>query len=118
MSSHRSSVWIKCRECGHTTRALTVMAKRVLSERNGCPSCQSQAAPILQPTSSGANISLLQWQLGMSEWERTAMSRGTDPSQIAEHPFQDSWGRKAIRHIAALSSQRMLQPKAYSNKGD
>ncbi len=52
----RTSVWVLCEECGHTSRVLSVMASRVLKERKHCPQCQSAAAPSLHYTAAGAYI--------------------------------------------------------------
>lgn len=58
MNGSSSSVWIQCRQCKHTSRALSVMLNRVLAERRACPQCASVQSPSLQLTCSGSGISL------------------------------------------------------------
>ena len=52
----RSAIWIRCGECGHVSRALAVMASRVLEERRQCPTCFSTDPPFLSLAQAGAHI--------------------------------------------------------------
>ncbi len=54
--AEHTSIWVLCEDCGHTSRVLSVMASRVLKERQHCPQCQSKNAPTLHYTAAGAYI--------------------------------------------------------------
>lgn len=53
-----SAIWLTCRECGHTTRVLALLASRVLARRMHCPECQSTCEPCVNATPAGSGISL------------------------------------------------------------
>ena len=55
-TAEQTSAWVLCGECGHTSRVLSIMASRVLKERQHCPQCRSTAAPSLHHTAAGAHI--------------------------------------------------------------
>lgn len=53
-----NAIWLTCRECGHTSRVLALLASRVLKTRSACPQCASTAVPCLNSTPIGTSVSL------------------------------------------------------------
>ncbi len=67
----QSAIWVTCRECGHTSRVLSVMASRVLQDRDKCSECFSAELPRLNQTPVGTGIVL-------SDLQRAALRETED----------------------------------------
>ncbi len=111
-----SAVWMTCRDCGHTTRALALMASRVLKTRTHCPECSSTCEPCLNRTPAGRGITLSKEQaLALREmddkdvrgWlEQEARSASTE---IAPLQWMQAAGcRLADRFARGVTARRAL----------
>ena len=108
--SSGTSVWVTCRECGHVSRVLAVMASRVLAERQTCPSCHSSEAPTLNSTPSGTHILL-------SDDKRLELRYGVGEQKTVPHAFGNaastdlSWWDRPVNWFAAkLMGERVKPP--------
>lgn len=100
-----NAIWLTCRECGHTSRVLALLASRVLRARPHCPGCASMATPCLNSTPMGTAIAL-------SEEQGAALREMDDPALHAlllEQELQDSplhWVKNLPGRVADRFSRR------------
>lgn len=104
-----NAIWLTCRECGHTSRVLALLASRVVKTRSACPECASTAVPCLNSTPVGTALSL-------SDEQRSALREMDDPALhalIARTPVSSpkDWARSLRSRVV----DRFTHQRAYGS---
>lgn len=105
-----NAIWMTCRECGHTSRVLALLASRVIKTRTACPECASTAVPCLNSTPVGTSLSL-------SEEQSAALREMDDPAlhaMIARTPVSSpmDW----IRSLQGRVIDRFAHQRTYGHQ--
>ncbi|MGI4853134.1 MAG: hypothetical protein ACRYF4_03680 [Janthinobacterium lividum] len=104
-----NAIWLTCRECGHTSRVLALLASRVIKTRSACPECASTSVPCLNSTPVGTGLSL-------SDEQKSALREMDDPALhalVARTPVisPQNW----VRNLQGRVIDRFTHRRSYGS---